>query len=118
MAQITGRAFIKHNGQLLRTKEGAKLNMGGVKRNTEKGDTGVHGYSEEVSEPFIECSIAHGADTNLTDLRDITDASITFETDSGKSFILRGAWLESPLELEAKGGAVALRFVGISCEEG
>ncbi len=117
MSQITGRAFIKHNGKLLRSKAGAKLNLGGVQRNTVKGDTGVHGFSEETAEPSIECTISHGADTSLSELADITDASITFETDTGKVYILRNAWVESPPELTAGEGEVPLRFVGISCEE-
>lgn len=115
MAQITGRAFIAVNGTRLRSREGAKLSFGGVERETVVGDTGVHGYTEKTVAPSVECSISHGADTNLTELRDIKDASVIFETDTGKVYTLGGAWLSNPIEMEK--GEIKLTFVGITCEE-
>lgn len=115
--QLTGRAFIKLNGNLLRSKEGAKLNLGGVNRPPVTGDTGVHGYTERPVAPWIECTISHGADTNLQELADFRDGSVSFETDTGKSYVLREAWCENPPELTTGEGEVTLRFSGMSAEE-
>lgn len=113
--QVTGRVFVSLNGARLASKEGAKLGFGGVDREAVHGDGGVLGYSEKTAVPFIECTIAHKGDTSLKDLSAITDASITFESDTGKVYILRNAWSAKSIELDK--GEVALRFEGMSCEE-
>lgn len=117
MSQVLGRAYIKYNGTVLRTNNGAKLNTGGVERKTVKG-VEVHGYAEEATEPFIECEISVKSDTNLSEINSITGATITFEADTGQTWVLRDAWIEKPCEVTAQeGGKVPLRFVGISCEQ-
>ena len=116
--QITGKVFIKNNGVMLRSQNGAKLKLGNDERTTVKGDNGVHGYTSQTGEPGIECTISHAADVSLEELAAITDASITFETDTGKTYILRGAWLANSLELTANdSGELPLVFGGMSCEE-
>ncbi len=115
MGQVTGRAFIKVNGTDMRSKEGATLNPGGVSREAAMSDRGVDGYSESPVAPTIQCSINHTADISLTDLGQITDASIVFETDTGKTYLLRNAWIDGPAELN--GSEVSLNFTGMTCEE-
>mgnify|MGYP002622692294 CR=1 FL=1 len=116
--QVTGRAFIKHNGQLFRSQNGAKLMYGNNERTTVIGDNGVHGFTEKPGEPKIECTVSHTAETSLEELAAITDASITFETDTGKVYIVRNAWLANSLELTAnENGELPLEFAGMSCEE-
>lgn len=116
--QLTGRVFIAVNGQRLRSKPGAKLNIGGVERSTVTGDSGVHGYAEKTVAPTLECSVSHGGDTSLTEMAAWKDVSIAFETDTGKVYQLRDAWLKTPPELTAGEGEVALKFDAIGCEEG
>ena len=116
--QITGRAFIKSNGTLLRSMAGAKLRLGNIERSTVKADTGVVGYTEAPGEPGVDCTLSHAADTSMEALAAIKDASITFETDTGKTYILRNAWLANGLELTAnENGDLPLVFNGLTCEE-
>ena len=115
--QVTGRVFITINGARIRSKEKAKLNIGGVERTTISGDVGVYGFAEKTVEPKLECTIAHMGDTSLQQLASLTSASIQFETDTGRVFKLREAWLEKPPELTGGEGEVALSFAAISCEE-
>ena len=117
MAQVTGKAIIRVDGKELRTLDGATLNPGGVNREAMKGGGKVHGYKEEDVEPTVECKIAHTADDSLSALGAITDATVIFETDTGKQFILRSAWLSEPPALAASEGAVDLKFAAISCDE-
>jgi hypothetical protein len=114
--QVTGKAYIRVDGALLRSKDDAKLNIGGQTRSAVVGND-VHGYTEETTPPELECSISHMADTRLETLRNITDATITFESDTGPVYVLRHAWLVDPPALTAKGGEVALKFQAITCEE-
>lgn len=117
MAMVTGKAAIKYNGKLLESKDGAKMNMGGAVRKAVKGDTGVHGYQEETAVPFVECKISHKADTDVAELKNITDATIVVEADSGKSYVMRGAWTVNPVEIDFTPGEIPLRFEGLSAEE-
>ena len=111
MSKILGRATVRVNGQELLIDNGAKLNLGGVQRNTVKGTT-VHGFVEEAMEPFIECSASV---TRGQDLRafDTEDATVLFEADTGQAYVIPNAWLESPIEVTAQeGGRVPLKYVG------
>lgn len=115
MAVVTGRVFITVNGKRLSSKEGAKLMFGGVERETVLADTGVVGYSEKTVAPGVECTIAHTADFNMQEMQDMKDVSMSFDTDSGKTFVLSNAWCAKQLELEK--GEVKLTFAALSCTE-
>lgn len=116
MAQVTGLVYIRVNGKLLRSKEGAKLeNFGGKEREEVVGHS-VYGYTEKVVAPAVECTLADTADTSLKEIHDITDATLTFETDTGKQYVLSHAWCENALSL-SQGGDIEVKFKAISCEE-
>lgn len=115
MGQLTGRAFITVAGRRLASKEGAKLGFGNLERSAEMGDAGVLGYKEKPTVPFVECTVAHSADMSLQEFADLTDVTVSFDTDSRRSFVLRNAWNAKALELDK--GDVSLRFEGMSCEE-
>ena len=115
MGQNTGRAFVTVAGKRLATKEGAKLNTGSPERTGEIGDIGVLGYTEKDTIPFVECTIKHSADTSLSELSAMVDVVISFDTDTGRSFVLRNGWCAKSLEMDK--GDVAVRFEAMSCEE-
>ena len=116
MAQVTGIVFVKVNGSLQRSKEGAKLMLGGKERTEQTGHS-VYGYSEKVVPAEVEFTLAHTSDDDLIALRDITDGTINFETDSGQVFVVGGAFLASPPELTGGEGDVALTFKGNPAEQ-
>lgn len=114
--KVTGICYIRIDGNLLRSKEGAKLNnIGGKTREAVTGHS-VYGYTEKVEAPSIEATLADTKDLSLKDLHDTVDATITFETDTGKIYILSHAWCENAIELAA-GGDVAVTFTGMNIEE-
>lgn len=115
MSHNTGRAFITTAGKRLPSKEGAKLGLGNLERKAVVGDAGVLGYQETPTVPYVECVIQHSATVSLKDFANMVDVTVVFDTDSGKSFVLRNAWCAKSLELDK--GDVSLRFEGMSCEE-
>ena len=115
MGQLTGRAFVTVAGKRLASKEGAKMGFGNLERTAELGDAGVLGYKEKPSVPFVECTIAHSADTSLQEFAEMVDVNVFFDTDSGRSFVLNNAWNAKALEMDK--GEVSLRFEGMNCEE-
>jgi hypothetical protein len=115
VAQVLGRAAIKYNGKILLTDKGAKLNLGGVERKPIVGDR-VHGFAEETKEPSIECVISLTKDTDLEEIKNLTDCTVTFEADTGQTWILKNAWSNTPPEITAgEGGKVPVKFHGMSC---
>ncbi|MDO8776610.1 MAG: phage tail tube protein [Burkholderiaceae bacterium] len=114
MAQVSGRVFISLGGQRIRSKEGASLETGGVKRTASKSDAGVDGFTEEVVEPKVECKINHTAKTKLADLHAFK-GTMTFETDTGRVFTLIDSWSANPPKLEK--GEVSLEYGAIECIE-
>ena len=116
MTQVTGRVYVALNGQRIRSKEGAKLSMGGPERTAETSDAGVDGFSEKTAVPRVECKINHTADTSLKALQDFKDGTLVFETDTGKVFTLTDAWCAKPPELTK--GEVDLTFEAKECLEG
>lgn len=116
MSQVTGRVFIALNGQRIRSKEGAMLNIGGVNREAAVSDAGVDGYSESVAVPRVECKVSHTADMQLKTFQDFKDGTLVFETDTGRVFTLTGAWCsQAPVMTK---GEVDLVFEAQECLEG
>lgn len=116
--KVTGTAFIKANGKLLRSEKGGRLiGFAGVEREAKIYAGGIAGYSENPVAPRIECRLLHMADTSLEEIRAIVDATITFETDGGRTYVLRNAWCSNAIDIDAGEGMVDVTFTGISAEE-
>ncbi len=115
--QITGRATITVDGKRFKSDSGATLNPGGASRSSVVGGGEVHGFQEEDVAPSMECSLFHNAELSLRALSDITSATVLFETDTGKQFMLREAWTTEPATLNSKDGTVPLKMEAISCDE-
>jgi hypothetical protein len=112
------RAYIKVNGALLETLPGAKLKLGGDKRAPVVGNRGLIGYSETTEPAELDCEIALTAGTSLAALRDIVDATLTYEADTGQTYVVRNAFVTEAIEVSAgDGGKVMLKFAGDPAEE-
>lgn len=113
--QVTGRVFITIKGARMASREGAKLKYGGVERKAEEADTGVVGFSEKTGVPGCEFTLVHTGQTSLAELQAMTAETLTFETDTKKSFILIGAWCAGGLELSKS--EVQVKFEALDCKE-
>lgn len=117
MAQVLGRATVKSNGKALLTDKGAKLNLGGVTRKEIVGES-VHGFAEEATAPFIDCVISVSKDTDLDEIKNITNATVTYEADTGQVWVMKEAWSSVPPEITAgDGGKVPVKFFGMRCDK-
>ena len=115
MSQVFGRAFITVAGKRYNTKEGASLKFGGVSREAVVGDAGVAGYQEKIEAPQVDCTIIHTATISLKEIQGIKDATISFDTDNGKSFVITDAFNGPAPELSRDG--IKATFYGSQCEE-
>jgi hypothetical protein len=114
--KVTGRAVITVDGVRLESRPGATLDPGGVSRSTVVGDSGVHGFQEAVRPATVQCTVSHKADVSLAKINGITSASVLFETDSGKAFLLSNAWTDGASTLGST-GEVPINFTAAKCEE-
>lgn len=113
MAKKLGKATIKWDGNVLDTLPGAKIDIGGNQRTTVVGANEVHGFFETPKQSKVECEISVGRETDLDALRQIENATISFECDTGQAYVIRGAWLtDTPEMTAADGGKVPLTFEG------
>lgn len=116
--QRLGKAYIKVDGGLLESLPGAKIDIGGVTRNTVVGSNAVHGYAEQLKPAEVDCEISVGPDTSLAAMSAWNDVTVTFECDTGQVYVVRNAWLVDTLVLtEGEGGKVPLKFNGPPAEE-
>lgn len=110
MAKVTGIVKIYVNGKLYRSKAGASLNTGGKKREDVTGYD-VYGYTEEVMPAELDATIADMADTDIMEMNDMVDATLKFETDTGKSLLVTDAFTSEPCVLKG-GGDLSLKMKG------
>ena len=109
--QVTGIVRVFLNGSLQRSKEGAKLNLGGYERTAQTGH-GVYGYSEKVVPASVEFTIAHTVDDDLEELANLTGATVRFECDSGVTYMIANAFTTKPPELTGGEGDCAIEMQG------
>lgn len=117
MSKVFGKATVLADGEQLPIDRPAKLELGGVRRNVVTGSE-VHGFAEESLPSVVEVEATIKSGQSLKAWGDIDNATITFEMDTGQTYILRNAWVENPpVATAGEGGRVPLRFVSTSCEE-
>lgn len=116
MAQVTGRVFIKWNGQRLPSKAGASLSYapGNITRQMEVSDRQVEGFSQKLEAPTVDATFVHSASFDIDAIHAASDSTLVFETDTGLAYILRGAVSLSAPKLS--GGEVSFQFGALSCE--
>ena len=119
MGMTHSKAYIKAgNLGLLATMPGAKLDIGGNERAPVIGSNGILGYSETIKPSMLTCEISLGQGTSLAALQKIVDATVTYEADTGQTYMMNHAFVTKTLSVTAgEGGKVALEFSGDPAEE-
>lgn len=116
MAQLTGIAFIKIDGELTQSLPGAKIKLGGFKRTPKTGHR-LYGFHEAVDPAEVELTVAHSSATPVEDWRNKTEAVILFETDTGITYQVSNAFITDTPELTDGEGELSLKFAGEPAEQ-
>lgn len=109
-----GQATITVNGTRLRSKNGATLLLGGVARTSQTLDSGEVAFSEYTVAPELNCNISLTQDTDIEALRNLTNATVVFESDTGKAWGIRDAFAVDAITI---GTDVALKISGQPASE-
>lgn len=91
MARKSGRVTVKVNGDVLTSKPGASLQMGGKRRAFEMSDQGTPHHQETLVPAEVKATLIHVATSDVPALRDFVDGTVTFEDDIGVVYVVRGA---------------------------
>lgn len=111
-------AYISVDGQLLPTLPGAKIDLGGRERAAVTGDNAILGYSEKIKPAMLECEVSLGEGMSLAQWARVTQSTITYEADTGQTYMIRDAFLTEPPSLASgDGGKVSLKFSGHPAQE-
>ena len=111
-------AYIKIDGELLASLPGATIDLGGKTRAPTVGASSILGFSETIAPAMIECDIAIKPGFSLTRLAKITDATITYESATGQTWIVRQAFCTETVKVSGGAdGKATLRFAGQPAEE-
>lgn len=119
---ITGRVEVLLNGKLLLNKAGAKIGGIGVNgqlpinRKAVMGDTGVHGYVEEVVMAYCDVKLTDRSDVLLSEIAAVNgDGTVIFRAaNGGKVYTMQQATCVNNLSVTGGEGEVELRFEGPS----
>ena len=118
MSQRHSMAYIKTDGRLLPTLPSPSIDLGGVERSPVVGNNSVLGFGEKVKEATLECEISLGEGMSLAELQKIKGATVTYEADTGQTYVIRDAFVTDTLKVTGGAdGKVALKFSGQPAEE-
>lgn len=110
--QGTGIIFARLDGDLLPFKEGTlTVNFGGAER-TPVMVNGQIFFTEATTPGVVSGTLLHTSATEIEKLQAKTAATITLETDSGKTFRMNNAFYSGPPELSAGEGDLTVEFTG------
>jgi len=114
--KLFGRATIRAGGQVLKTAAGSTLELGGVTRTPRSGDNDADGFTEEITPSKVECSVQMREGTSLAEIHAIEDGTITFECDTGQTYLINHGYSATPPMLGGEGVAKCV-FQGPPAEE-
>lgn len=115
--KVMGRALIKVQGRVLDTLAGASLDIGGVTRETVTGDNRVIGYTSKPRPSKLECEIAVTAGASAAEVGRWEDVTVTFQADTGQTWVIGGGWVTEPPMLTAADGKMKITIEGPPAEE-
>jgi len=95
MARQTGRATVSVNGDILATKaDGATMDPGGRVREGDMTSEDTFFYKEQPKKSTVVVDIIHMTTTDVDAIRNGTEVTISFVTDTGQEWVIAGAVYE------------------------
>lgn len=111
--KIAGTCYIKADGAQLAVEGSVEIPLRSVTRETKIGSTGVVGYSETDTAPYVKATVFLDPDFP-TSVLSSTGMTITAELANGWVYTLNEAWLSGEIAGNMSDGTVSLEFNGLS----
>lgn len=100
--QYQGTAIIRVNGREIESLTGATFTTGGYARQPVKGSR-VYGFNQAPIEATVNMTIPNYDDLSVDDINNMTDVTITFIPDVGKSWLMSNAWANGNAGINSEG---------------
>lgn len=110
--RIAGQAFIYVEGNNLKVAGALKYAVNIVKRETKAGQSGVDGYSEMPTAPFIDLQVRDDGSLSMSDIANWTGVTVTCKLINGKVITGAGMWTVESQEVDTTEGSFNIRFEG------
>jgi hypothetical protein len=117
MAQYVGRVTISVGGNTLRSEGGASIDIGGTKRDPKPDDQGGVGWTQETAPSKVDCEVLVAPGDSIASYGEMAGVDISFQADTGQSWVITDAFLTDTPNLKGKDGKVSLKFAGPPAEE-
>lgn len=108
--KVTGITIIKINGVSQRSKTGAKLSLGGVKREPVYADGTLIGFTEEPVGSDLTATLAWTAQADPDAINNLIDDTVLFISDAGPIYVINGAASVEPPDIT--GGEISIHLMG------
>lgn len=117
MAQrIGGTVFFKINGAQYSVRGKAEIYPFTTKKTAVIGDV-AQGFTETALAPGFKIDITDLGNVSVQQLQSLSAGTMTFEANSGKSWILINAWCEGEITVNQDEGSYTAEFRGLAMNE-
>lgn len=115
--RVTGQCRVKADGDIFETDGTSTLELGGTTREPVSGDYQAGAFKEVEKESKLEATILVKRGTRLAYLREIDNATVTMETDTGQTYLIRNAYVAEVVSFNSADGKAKVTFMGPPAEE-
>lgn len=111
MAKVTGIVYVRVDGELIRSEDGATIMTGGMEREEVMASGVLAGYKEKAVPSEVECKMPHTTTApDMVDINGWVDKTLSFATDTEISYLITNAFISEPTKMD--GGFVEIKFKG------
>jgi hypothetical protein len=114
--RVVGQAKVKVDGRQYSTSGESTLEIGGPTREAVQGDYEAGAFKEMTAPAKLDTTLLYKGGVSLADLRSIDNATVTLETDTGVTWIMRQAYVAEVISFGQDGKAKVV-FQGPPAEE-
>lgn len=112
-----GIAYFYVDGKLYELAGAFKIDPGGRIRTPIAGPSGMVGYTERIEPPLVDCEVFDNPTLSLVAIRAMSDVTIQFRLNIGKTYQLFNAFQVDKIELDGVAGKFPVKFSGLDMQE-
>jgi hypothetical protein len=115
---LAGTATLTIDGQPYDVVSDAAYSVSTVKRETQKGQSRVEGYSEMPQEGYISATIRDNGGMTVKSFNQMTNSTVVLQLANGKTVYGAGMWNTEASEVKTQEATFSLKFESDDVTEG